>query len=221
MKKTRNLLLILLAFLITFSSTTVFAVKYSDTRGHWASNYIDQMSSAGFVTGYDGNRFKPNSNISRVEFYSIVNSMANLKKTHTVTFSDVKTSDWYYDDVAKAIKAGYLTPTTGRLNPNAAISRQEVMGIVGYMYKLKQNPANVNQYRDASLFKASNKGYAGSLVKLGIISGSNDNSLRPNDGISRAETCKILFLLMDKYGLPAERVIVDSRIKFGDKNLYE
>ena len=71
------------------------------------------------------------------------------------------------------------------------------------------------------MFKASNKGYAGSLVKLGIISGSNDNSLRPNDGISRAETCKILFLLMDKYGLPAERVIVDSRIKFGDKNLYE
>ncbi|WP_138160359.1 S-layer homology domain-containing protein [Peptoniphilus catoniae] len=220
MKKGRKLLLILLTLLLVFSSNPVFAVKYSDTVGHWAQDYIDQMSSIGFVTGYDGNKFKPDNNISKVEFFSIINSMANLKKTYAVTFSDVKTTDWFYEDVSKAIKAGYLTPTTGKLNPHAAISRQDVMGIVGYMYKLKQNPQVLSKFKDGSLFTEDNRGYAGGLVSLGVINGAEDSLLRPNEGISRAEICKILFLLMDEYGLPGERVVVDSKIKFGDKNLY-
>ncbi len=221
MKMGRRLLLILLTLLLVFGSVTVYAVQFSDTRNHWAAQYIDQMSSAGFVTGYDANKFRPDDNISRVEFFSIINSMANLKKTYTVTFSDVKTSDWFYEDVAKAIKAGYLIPTTGRLNPNSPISRQDVMGIVGYMYKLKQNPDLLNKFKDGNSFSADNKGYAGALVGLGVVSGGNDLLLRPNEGISRAEICKILFLLMDEYGLPGERVVVDSKIKFGDRNLYD
>ncbi len=221
MKLGRRLLLILLTLLLVFSSGIVYAVQFSDTRHHWADQYIDQMSDAGFVTGYDANKFRPDDNISRVEFFSIINSMANLKKTYTVTFSDVKTSDWFYEDVAKAIKAGYLVPTTGRLNPNNPISRQDVMGIVGYMYKLKQNPALLDKFKDGNSFTPENRGYAGALINLGVVSGGNDFLLRPDEGISRAEICKILFLLMDEYGLPGERVVVDSKIKFGDRNLYD
>lgn len=219
MKKGRETLLVLLALLFVFSSSNVYAKKYQDTRNHWAVEYIDNLSDAGFVSGYESDSFRPDAEISRVEFYKIVNSMANLSKTYTVTFADVSTSDWFYKDVSKAIKSGYLTPTTGNLNPNNPITRQEVMGILGYMYKLKPDTAILKQFNDASKLSSDNKGYAGALVKLGIVSGDS-GQLRPNDGISRAEVCKMLYLLMDGYGLPAERVVVDSKIKFGDQNLY-
>lgn len=218
MKKGRRMLLILLALLLTFNSSA-YAKTYQDTNNHWANEYIDFLSDAGFVSGYEGNTFKPDEDISRAEFYKMVNSMANLEKTYTVTFADVSTSDWYYTDVAKAIKAGYLTPTTGNLNPNNPITRQEVMGILGYMYKLKADTSELDQFSDASLLTDDNEGYAGALVKLGVVSGDS-GQLRPDDGISRAEVCKILYLLMDGYGLPAQRVVVDSNIKFGDQDLY-
>ncbi|MGO1581392.1 MAG: S-layer homology domain-containing protein [Peptoniphilaceae bacterium] len=220
MKKSKILLLVLLTFLLMLDASGVYAIRYRDSRGHWAEDYINQMSDAGFVTGYEGKNFKPESNISRAEFFSIINSMANLKKTYTVTFSDVSKSDWFYNDVSKAIKAGYLTPTTGKLNPNEPIPRQDVMRILGYMYGLKQNPKALSGFRDSNAFTSESRGYAGALFKLGILSGGNDGLLRPNEGISRAETCKLLFLLMDQYGLPKERLVVDSKIKFGDRNLY-
>lgn len=220
MKKGRKLLLIILTFLFVFDSSMVYAKKFRDTRGHWAEYYISEMSDSGYVNGYDSDIFKPNNAISKVEFFAIINSMANLKRTYTVTFSDVSTSDWFYKEVSKAIKAGYLTPTTGRLNPNGAISRQEVMGVIGYMYKLKQNPKYLSRFSDQGAFTSDNRGYAGTLVKLGVVSGDPSGRLRPNDNISRAEICKMLFAIMEEYGLPSERVVVDSKIKFGDRNLY-
>ncbi|RVU55067.1 S-layer homology domain-containing protein [Anaerosphaera multitolerans] len=225
MGKCRKMLLILLSLFFVFNSSTAYAKQYQDTRNHWANEYIDKLSDDGFVSGYESDTFRPDSEISRVEFYKIVNSMANLKKTYTVTFADVSTSDWFYKDVSKAIKAGYLTPTTGNLNPNNPISRQEVMGILGYMYKLKPNTSVLKQFSDASKISEDNKGYVGALVNAGIVSGDS-GQLRPNDGISRAEACKIIYLLIygngnvNGYGLPAERVVVDSKIKFGDQNLY-
>lgn len=209
----------LLSIVILFNSSTAYAKVFKDTKNHWARSYIDEMSDRGFLTGYAQNTFKPDDIMSRAEFYSIINSMAGQEKTYTVTFSDVSPSDWFYQDVAKAIKAGYLTPTTGALNPNSPISRQDVMGIIGYMYKVKPKTAPVAKFTDANLVKEENKGYVGALIELGIVNG-NSGMLYPNNAMTRAEVSKVLFTMVDKYELPSERVVVDSKIKFGDRNLY-
>ncbi|MBP2024836.1 S-layer homology domain-containing protein [Peptoniphilus stercorisuis] len=221
MKKGKKVLLILFTFLIIFNSSSIYAQKFQDTKGHWAASYVDKLSDSGIMTGYDGNNFKPDSYISRAEFYSVVNQMAGLDKTYTVTFSDVSTSDWFYNDVAKGIKAGYLTPTTGNLNPNKPITRQEVTGILGYMYKVTPDESVLKKFKDQSAISSDNRGYTGALVKLKIVDGYEDNTFRPNAGITRGEISKIICLLMDGYGLPGKRVVVDSKIKFGDRSLYK
>ena len=38
--------------------------------------------------------------------------------------------------------------------------------------------------------------------------------------MTRGEIAKTISLLIDEYGLPGERVVVDSKIKFGDRSLY-
>lgn len=219
MKKRTLFLLSILTVLILFNPC-VYGVKYQDTRGHWAENYIDELSDSGFITGYEENRFNPDNLISKAEFFSIINSMANLKKTYTVTFTDVNSSDWFYNDISKALKAGYIVPTTGKLNPNKSISRSEVMYILGYMYKLKPEVEYAKKFKDTKSLNYETLGYVGALVKLSFLDGNQDY-LRVNDGISRAEICKLICLLMDEFGLPGERTVPDSKIRFGDRNLYD
>ncbi|WBW50504.1 S-layer homology domain-containing protein [Peptoniphilus equinus] len=219
MHRLKQCMLFALLSIVLFTTSNAEAKVFSDTRGHWAASYIDQMSDKGFFAGYANNTFRPDDLMSRVEFYALINAMAGLNKTHTVTFEDVSTSDWYYTEVAKAIKSGYLTPTTGRLNPNNPIARQDVMAIIGYMYKLTPSKGSISQFSDSGKVNASNAGYVGALVKLGVVSG-NGSMLYPNNGITRAEVAKILFTMMDKYGLPQERVVADSKIKFGSRSLY-
>lgn len=220
MKRSVKFLFTLLSLIILFNSSTAYAKVFKDTKNHWAKVYIDDMSDRGFMTGYAQDTFKPDDMMSRAEFYSIINSMAGLEKTYAVTFSDVSTSDWYYQDIAKAIKAGYLTPTTGALNPNKPISRQEVMGIIGYIYKVKPDSAAASKFADSASIRNENKGYVGALVKVGVVNGGAGGMLYPNNPMSRAEVAKVLFTMVDKYELPSERVVVDSKIKFGDRNLY-
>lgn len=219
MKKSKYLILILLISLL-LTNHRVYARIFSDTRGHWAQNYIDRVTKEGIMSGYSQSTFKPESNMSRAEFYAVVNQLAGLKKTYTVTFSDVSTSDWYYNDVAKAVKAGYLTPTTGQLNPQKAITREEVCEIFGYMYSLKKNPSVTNSFKDSSSISPDAKGYVGTLVKVNIINGYPDNTFGPKNGIKRGEVSRVICSLLDKYNRPTEKVVIDSKIKFGDRNLY-
>lgn len=222
MKKRRSILsIVLILFLLFNNSPFVFAANFRDTRGHWAEEYIDYLSNAGVLKGYENGSFKPNSSISKVEFYSMVNKAAGLKKTYTVTFSDVSKSKWYYNEVAKAIKAGYITPTTGRLRPEAPISRQEAMRILGYMYNMNASDGILNNFSDQGQIKSSARGAIAALVEVGAISGYENGTFRPNNAISRGEVAKIFSLLLDSYGRPSAKSVLDSKIRFGSRNLHE
>ncbi len=213
--------IISLSLVLSLSTFQIaFAKSFSDTGNHWASSYIEGLAEDGYVSGYEGNLFKPDNEISRAEFYSVINKMSELEKTYTVTFSDVLIDDWYYNEVAKAIKAGYLVPTTGNLNPNKSITRAEVVNIIGYLYKLKPNQQYAQKFSDLGQVNRDTLGYFGTLAKEGFVEGYADGSLRPNAPITRAEVCKILGSIIEVYGLPSPRVVVDSKIKFGDRNLY-
>lgn len=220
MKKRKQILLILLLSLLLINQN-VYAKVFSDTKNHWAKSYINQVTAMGFMSGYGNGTFHPDADMSRAEFYAVVNQLAGLRKTYTVTFSDVNTSDWFYNDVAKAIKAGYLTPTTGKLNPNSPITREEVCEIFGYMYSLKQNPSVIEVFSDNASIRSSAKGYVGTMVKVNVISGYPDGQFKPKNKMRRGEVASLICALLEKYDRPSERVVIDSKIKFGDRNLYD
>lgn len=211
--------------LIFISSTliltsSVFARSFNDTRGHWASKSINVITKNRIMKGYEDNTFRPDESMSRAEFYAVINNLAKLDKTYTVTFSDVKTSDWYYNDVAKGIKAGYLTPTTGPLNPDREISREEVAEILGYMYSLKPNASATNEFKDASTIKASARGYVGALVEAGVLKGYENGNFYPKRSMRRSEVAVLIRSLVDKYGQPDQKTLNNSKIKFGSRDLY-
>ena len=220
MKKNRVFFLVLTLLLIT-SSITVGAYKFRDTTNHWSKVYVDELSSKNLINGYEDGSFRPNNNMTRVEFYKVVNQMAKYDKTYRVSFSDVDKSNWYYKDVAKGIKAGFIVPTMGKLNPNKPITREEVIAIIGKVYELPEKPGVVSKFTDRSNISKGAIGYAGVLVEQGVINGYPDGTLGPKNNITRGEVAKILSVIMGKQGMPANKYLSDSEIKFGPRELYE
>ena len=213
-----SLIIISTALILT---STVFAKSFRDTRGHWAESSVDFITDKGIMSGYEDNTFKPNENMTRVEFYATVNSLAGYDKTYTVTFSDVNTSDWFYSDVAKGIKAGYITPNTGKLNPEREITREEVAEILGYVYSLPQKEGATNEFGDRAKISESARGYVGALVDAGILRGYSDGNFYPTRSIRRSEAATLFRSMISNYNYPQKKALNNSKIKFGSRNLYE
>ncbi|MDD2402224.1 MAG: S-layer homology domain-containing protein [Clostridia bacterium] len=67
----------------------------TDVEGHWAERQITYWTSKGITKGYSDGTFKPNNNITRAEFLTLVNRAFGYTQTAPVKFTDVSTRDWY------------------------------------------------------------------------------------------------------------------------------
>ncbi|MDQ0508014.1 hypothetical protein QO008_000458 [Peptoniphilus ivorii] len=220
MKQIRRKIAAALAVLMLLPSA-VYAKNFSDIGGHWSAPYVRTLSDMGIVSGYGDGSFRPNGTVSKAEFFAMVNRAAGLRRTYTVTFSDVAPGSWYYREVAKGVKAGYLTPTTGRLHPNQPISRQEAMRILAYMYNMTASPGSLSRFSDANFIAPAARPGVAALVDAGVVSGYGDGRFVPGGSITRGEVAKVFQVLIANYNKPPARTILDSKIPFGPRDLYE
>lgn len=75
---------------------------FKDVKNHWAEKYIGAVSQEGWVEGYPNGNFKPDQNITRGEFVTMVNNALNRKVLAenlvegTKVYPDLKVGKWYY-----------------------------------------------------------------------------------------------------------------------------
>ncbi len=171
------------------------SVVSTDIQGHWAEEKISDWISKGLANGYGDGTFKPNNNIKRAEFVTLVNKAFNLTDKVSIDFTDVKSSDWFYDEIAKAKKAGYVSGyEDGSFRPNNPINRQEVAVIIFRLLELDE-PENydaLGKFSDAGLIPDWSKDAIATLVEEGLMSGYPDNSFKPQNATTRAESIVVL-----------------------------
>lgn len=165
--------------------------KQSDIIDHWAESNIKQAMENGWID--TTNTFRPNDSITRAEFIKIVNRRFNFTEVEDITFTDVDKDAWYYEEVQKAVKVGYIKGNgDNTFEPNNPITREEVAVIItSIMNNKEENLEKIFWYKDydmisfwatSSLEGAVSNGYMGML----------DTHLRPKDNITRAESVVIL-----------------------------
>src|SRR5690242_4954795 len=71
-----------------------------DIQGHWAQNQISSWVEKDLAKGYEDHSFRPNNTITRAEFITLVNRYFGFIDVSSVSFSDVKSGDWYADEVS-------------------------------------------------------------------------------------------------------------------------
>jgi hypothetical protein len=184
-----SLLLISNIFISAASAATTQVT--SDIKGHWAEKTMSEWVTKGLLSGYSDGKINPDKEIKRGEFVALVNRAFQLKEATTIQFSDLSPTDWVYNDISVAVKAGYLKGySNGTAAVNTSISRQESAVMLSNLLKLEPNDSL--PFTDSKDFSKWSKGAAGALSAKGIIKGYSDGTFRPNHSITRAEAVVII-----------------------------
>lgn len=199
MFKRQNVLVMLCLLLVVAVLGTTF-VSAAETTSHWSQEYITWAYGKGLTYSESNAGYRPEDSVTNAEFYKMVNRLAGYTEKAPISYRDVYYNNWYYDDVAIAVKAGYLRDSKEALNPNAFITRDEAARIIAYVYGLSPEYASVNMFSDGGLI--SNKGEVGALVSKAILNGYPDGTFKPQNSIKRGEVAKILYFSNSIMGSP-------------------
>ena len=188
-KATKRTCSMALAAVLAFAPVTVFGA--TDTANHWANAVISDWESKGLIKGYEDGTFKPDNSVSRAEFVTMMNNVLKNDAEGTVSFTDVKETDWFYQAVAAAVNAGYCNGyEDGTFKPSATISRAEAAVMIANAMGLEQDAAGAEGFSDEIPVWAV--GSVGAVVKAGYMSGYPDGTFGAAKSITRAEAVSSL-----------------------------
>ena len=186
MKRFMSFLLILC--LVVSSAVMVFGQAPSDIHNHWAERVIEDWVGDGLIRGYPDGSFRPDNPISRAEFMVLVNKAYGFTERAEIDFTDVSASDWYYNAIATAVGAGYISGyPDASMQPNSPISRQEVTVVLSKINDLVKDPVATTEFVDMDKIASWAKGYVGAVVKEGYMGGYPDRTFKGENNITRAE----------------------------------
>lgn len=103
---------------------------YSDVAANdWHNNAISTLAKAGIVKGCPDGSFRPNDNISRAEFVTMVSRVVEAKEVTKHSFRDTR-GHWAESAVDNAQSIGIVQGySDGLFHPNEQVTRAEVMAI--------------------------------------------------------------------------------------------
>lgn len=108
------------------------------------SERITTLKCKGFISGVGDNKFMPSKGITKNELIKVlINVLASKDSKYadisntTNPFSDVNTSDPFYNQTMSAYKYGLITTSdTGKFNGDDLIGKKEVRAIVDFAASL-------------------------------------------------------------------------------------
>ncbi len=178
------------------------AVTFVDMPNDWSTVALQKAVDNKLIKGYeqeDGTYIKASGNITRAELVTILNRVFNtIEEANISTVQDVKSNDWYANDIAKAIKMGAMMIDTN-VRPNDNITRQEAFTMLARAFNLSsENTSVIEKFTDKDQIADWATKAICALVEKGYAQGY-DNKINPNDNITRAEAATIITNMVEQY----------------------
>lgn len=208
---------------VLLSSAAVFA-SFSDvdndTTVQWAKPYIDEMTSLGYIKGYEDGTFKPNKTISKVESLVLLSRMIGVNDEE---YSDTleyaldeykskieKYSSEYENEVAfllyrGIIKESELASYISLSNRSVELKRYEaailLTKLLGGEDEVESSAFVSSSYSDTLEIPDSARAYVEYVKEAGIMQGMGNDAngpvFSPNTGVTRSQMAKMLCTLID------------------------
>jgi len=132
--------------------------KFTDVlEGQWFANYIGYMERFEIIKGYVDGTFRPENNISRAEFTTIMARFQKIEFLAENSFEDIEELEWAKAYINSAYKNGWIQGyPDGSFRPLNIITRAEVVTIVNKVlgrYCTKEYLVNVGarNYSDLNM----------------------------------------------------------------------
>ncbi|WP_182914359.1 S-layer homology domain-containing protein [Paenibacillus sp. 1011MAR3C5] len=149
----------------------------TDTRGHWASSYIEWALDEGLAKGYEDGTFQPDRPVSEAEF------LAMLLRAYGSAVPDASTGAQWYDSYYQYAE-GFGWPVSFN-NERGSFRR-------GQAALLMATAASGKRYSENEAIQW--------LLDEGISKGRTSATIKgfvPDGGVTRAEALTFLFMLKD------------------------
>lgn len=178
---------------------------YDIADTEWAREAINELKKRRIISGYNG-KFYPNSFITRAEVSKILCNIFDLKDIDgkQMSFTDVTADMWFFEYVRKMFQNGLMNgESTEKCNPEQNITREEFAALIGRCLTVKNydftdtvNAGEGKIFADTEETAEFAKEHVKVLASLGIINGYSDNTFRPKESITRAETSVMVYRLI-------------------------
>ncbi len=186
-----------------------FSSDQRDTPPAWLEGRMEVLNVLGVFQGYPDGLLRPNDNISREEFVTLLARVFSFNDvTATCSFQDVSVDDWFYPYVASAEKAGIVTGVGNqKFGAGQKVTRQDAITLIAraiVKYQGKQLPDAAKTAEFLAAFSDGNavatyaKGPVALLSQEGIIKGYatiDGIALKHANPITRAEVCQIFYFV--------------------------
>ncbi len=173
------------------------AKMFTDTKGHWAADYIDDLRFRGVVQGKDEGIYDPDTGLSRSELTKIAVNAFSIpleEDIEEVPFPDVVMDAWYVPYITTAKKYGIIGGyPNGFFRPDNSISRVEALKVILEMSGLDLSSEIENPYFDAQP-DSWYEPYVLFATEHNMLTG-NGNIFEPSRPITRAEMAKVIVKL--------------------------
>ena len=146
---------------------------------------------------------KPQGNITRAEvatiFYRLLKDEVREEiETDVNSFPDVNADDWFNVTVSSLANMGAISGyEDGTFRPNEPITRAELASMAVRFYDAFEAEYEEGTFLDVD----GDEWYADAIAaaeELGILGGYPDGTVRPNNNITRAETCAIVNRVLER-----------------------
>lgn len=163
---------------------------------HWAAEAVQILAAKHLIKGVSEDQYQPHRPVTRAEFVAIMARALGLQDAETLNFSDVAEGAWYEEELARMVKAGLINGRKeDRFEPNASISRQEIVTILMRAYRLEHGDQPIEPSASVFADEASVAPWALLNVReaaaIGLVQGRG-NHFAPAEPASRAETAQMI-----------------------------
>ncbi|CAG7648093.1 hypothetical protein PAESOLCIP111_05532 [Paenibacillus solanacearum] len=168
---------------------------FSDITGHWGQQAIMKAVEGGIVDGYPDGTFKPDMDVSRAEFITMLTKALKLKTSE-------EGATWYSKYNNAVVEAGIHRYEEFSQDINGAITRQEMMRL-----SLRATRPDL-QYPEVEI---TDKAVVYQAVKTGLIQGLDRGALGLDQATTRAQAMTVVDRVLQANRGEGDKLIVDKQ----------
>lgn len=189
-----------LVLIIAFMGIMTHSFAFSDVpKEFWAYERVNKLYDDGIISGFEDGTFRPKNPITREQVASVVSNFFKLTQNEEAKeLADVPAGRW--SEVYIKLVAQYmeLEENDGKFyfSPFENAKRIDVAKLVANILEVDNEEIDytmVDKFNDKSQFSDQDKKYVAFIAQKGIMSGDEKSNFRPNDTITRAEFCSIIY----------------------------
>lgn len=187
MKKMISLAMVL-ALILSLGVPALAASSLSDVNpGNWFYNEVSEMVASGAIEGYEDGTFKPDKQVTVVEAVSMAARMVGAP-------TGANETHWGGVQMEHAYSSGWITEAeVSRSEYGKLVSRELACKIIASALELKAVEGVEVSYADIGSVSEGCKACVLAMCTNGLLTGYEDNTLRPQSILKRSEAAALLY----------------------------